>query len=93
MQNVLNPSGQSTNRAGSEGRDPKVVRLNPRDESESRSILFPIVTLFVLAAWITASAVSDSLFLKEALVSSFIITCLLFHRGSARGKIPTRSSI
>ena len=93
MQSVLNPSRESKGRTGSKGRDPKVVRLNPRDESESRSILFPIVTLFVLAAWITASAVLDSLFLKEALVSSFIITCLLFHRGSATDKIPTRSSI
>ena len=86
MQSVLNLSRQSTGRPGVENREPKVVRLNPEARSENRSNMFPIVTLFVLAAWITASILSDFLFLKEALVSSFIITCLLFQKKSATGK-------
>ena len=86
MQSVLNLSRQANGRSGIEDRDPKVVRLNPGAQSENRSNMFPIVTLFVLAAWITASVVSDFLFLKEALVSSFIITCLIFQRRSVTGK-------
>jgi hypothetical protein len=79
-------SRESAANVGYKVHSPKVVQLKPHDLSQARSHMFTGVTLVVLSGWITASLVNDFLFLKETLVSSFIIVCLLFMKRSDDGK-------
>ena len=80
MARALQIKQESNDHAYFQSRQPKVVQLHPVVKSNRRTAVSSVVTLLVLAIWIGTSLLSDSLFLKEALVSSFIIVCLLFFK-------------
>ncbi len=59
----------------------KVVQLPTSKKGIMAARTSVVMTLAVLVAWISLSLLNDSLFLKEALVSSFIIGCsVLFNK-------------
>ncbi len=53
----------------------KVVQLPTSRKAVNSSRMAVGMTFVVLMAWISLSLANDSLFLKESLVSSFIIGC------------------
>ena len=61
----------------------KVVQLPASRRRINASRMAVGMTMAVLVAWILLCLLNDSLFLKEALVSSFIIGCsVLFNKSS-----------
>jgi len=63
----------------------KVIKPVKAEDTKMKLDVLPVVCLVVLGSWIAMSLMNQSIFLKEALVSSFIIACLLFFRFAGAG--------
>ena len=63
------------------------IKSNFKAKSRSRDTITKIGIITILAVWIFSSIMCNGLFLAEAVITSFILVCLLLIKGGYDPKI------